>query len=186
MAPSDRAESFSFARMTEDDLRLLHHWFEQPHVREFYHREPRTYDEVAASYRGKILGDVPTTPYIASLAGTAIGYLQTYRLADYPEYAAAIGAAGNAAGVDMLVGEPAYAHRGLGAPLLRQFLADIVWPTTGATTCWIGPAVHNAIAIRCYARAGFVHARTVHIAGEDHAEYVMWLARHDDQGGDGG
>jgi aminoglycoside 6'-N-acetyltransferase len=176
MAPSDTG-SFSFARMTLDDLRLLHRWFEQPHVREFYHREPRTYDEVAASYRGKILGEEPTTPYIAALGGTAIGYLQSYRLADYPAYAAAIGAADDAAGVDMLIGEPSYAHRGLGAPLLRRFLVDIVWPTTGATTCWIGPSVHNAIAIRCYAKAGFSHARTILVPGEDHPEYVMWLAR---------
>jgi RimJ/RimL family protein N-acetyltransferase len=169
--------TFSFARMTEDDLRMLHEWLEQPHVREFYDREPRTFDEVAASYRGKILGDVPTAPYIASLGGTPIGYLQTYRLVDYPDYSSAIGAGPDAAGVDMLIGEPTYAHRGLGARLLRQFLDDIVWPTTRATTCWIGPSVHNTIAIRCYAKAGFVHARTVLVPGEDRPEYVMWLTR---------
>jgi RimJ/RimL family protein N-acetyltransferase len=163
--------------MTEDDLRILHRWLEEPHVREFYDQEPRTFHEVAASYRGKILGDQPTAPYIASLDGTPVGYLQTYRLADYPEYASAIGAGRDAAGVDMLIGEVAYAHRGLGAPLLRQFLDDVVWPITRATTCWIGPSVHNAIAIRCYAKAGFVHARTVMVPGETRAEYVMCLKR---------
>jgi aminoglycoside 6'-N-acetyltransferase len=169
--------AFSFARMTEADLRLLHRWFEEPHVREFYDREPRTVDEVAAQYRGKIVGDEPTAPYIASLAGAPIGYLQSYRFADYPDYAATIGVGLDTAGVDMLIGEPAYAHRGLGAPLLRQFLDDVVWPTTGATTCWIAPAAHNAIAIRCYAKAGFVHARTVVVPGEGRPEYLMWLTR---------
>jgi RimJ/RimL family protein N-acetyltransferase len=52
-----------------------------------------------------------------------------------------------------------------------------VWPTTRATTCWIGPAAHNAIAIRCYEKAGFAHVRTVLIPGEDRPEYVMSLAR---------
>jgi RimJ/RimL family protein N-acetyltransferase len=169
--------TFSFARMTEEDLRLLHRWFEEPHVRAFYDREPRTLDEVAASYRGKILGDEPTVPYIASIDGAPIGYLQTYRLDDYPRYASAIDAGPDGAGVDMLIGEPAHAHRGLGAPLLRQFVDEIVWPTTGATTCWIGPKVHNAIAIRCYAKAGFVHARTVLVPGEEHPEYLMRMAR---------
>jgi aminoglycoside 6'-N-acetyltransferase len=169
--------TFSFARMTEDDLRLLHHWFEEPHVREFYDREPRTLHGVAAAYRGKIVGDEPTEPYIASLDGTRIGYLQAYRLADYPDYASAVGVRGDAAGVDMLIGDPAFAHRGLGAPLLRQFLDDIVWPTTGATTCWIAPSIHNAIAIRCYAKVGFVHARTVWVPDEDRPEYLMWLTR---------
>ena len=173
----DRPVTFSFARMTEDDLRMLHRWLEEPHVREFYDREPRTLHEVAAAYRGKILGDEPTEPYIASLDGIPIGYLQAYRLVDYPDYASAIGAGPDAAGVDMLIGEPAHAHRGLGAPLLRQFLDDVVWPTTGATTCWIGPSVHNAIAIRCYAKAGFVHTRTVLVPGEDRPEYLMRLTR---------
>src|SRR5215813_8459198 len=163
--------------MTEDDLAMLHRWFEEPHVRAFYDREPRTLREVAASYRAKVVGDEPTEPYIASLGETGIGYLQTYRFVDYPEYASAIGVGADAAGVDMLIGEPAYAHRGLGAPLLRQFLDDVVWPTTGATTCWIAPSVHNAIAIRCYAKAGFVHARTVWVPDEDRAEYLMWLTR---------
>ena len=62
--------TFSFARMTEDDLRMLHQWLEEPHVREFYDREPRTFHEAAAKHRGKILGDEPTEPYIASLDGT--------------------------------------------------------------------------------------------------------------------
>jgi RimJ/RimL family protein N-acetyltransferase len=167
-----------FAKMTEDDLALLHRWFEQPHVREFYDREPRTYDEVAAHYRGRIRGEVPTYPFIASSDGIAIGYLQTYRIADHPDYARAIDVGPDSAGVDMLIGEPAYAHRGLGAPLLRQFVDEIVWSTTGATTCWIGPAIHNAIAIRCYAKAGFVHAKTVHVPGEERPEYLMRLARH--------
>ncbi len=123
----DRGVTFSFARMTLDDLRLLHRWLQEPHVRAFYDREPQTLEGVAANYRDKIRGDEPTEPYIASLDATPIGYLQTYRFADYPDYARAIDVGSAAAGVDMLIGEPAYAHRGLGAPLLRQFVDDVVW-----------------------------------------------------------
>ena len=143
--------SFAFRPMTEADLPLLHGWFEQPHVREFYDREPRTLAEVSESYLGKIRGEVPTRPFIALLDAAPIGYLQVYRIADHPDYATAIDVGDDAAGVDMLIGEPAHAHRGLGAPLLRQFIDEIVWPLTGARAFWIDPAIHNAIAIRCYA-----------------------------------
>ncbi len=169
--------AFSFARMVEAQLSMLFRWLAEPHVREFYDRESRAFDDMARKYRGKIRGDEPTDPYIASLDGTPIGYLQTYRLADHPEYAAAIGAPPDAAGADMLIGEPTHAHRGLGAPLLRQFLDDVVWPTTRATSCWIGPAVHNRVAIRCYEKAGFVHVKTMLVPGEHRPEYVMRLAR---------
>jgi RimJ/RimL family protein N-acetyltransferase len=164
---------FSFTRMTEADLGLLHRWLEAPHVRAFYDREPRTLDGVVAAYGGKVRGDEPTAPYIVRLAGARIGYLQVYRFADYPDDANAFGVSEAAAGVDMLIGEPTYARRGLGAGMLAQFLDDIVWPTTGATSCWIAPRADNAIAIHCYAKAGFTHVRTVTRSGEDRAEYVM-------------
>ena len=163
--------------MTEADLPLLHRWLEQPHVREFYNREPRTLEEVSARYLGRIRGEVPTEPYLAILDEVPIGYLQTYRIADHPDYARAIEVGDDTAGVDMLIGEPEHAHRGLGAALLRQFVDEIVWPVTGATACWIGPAVHNTIAIRAYAKAGFVHVKTVQVPGEDQPEHLMRLAR---------
>jgi RimJ/RimL family protein N-acetyltransferase len=174
--------AFTFAEMTEDDLPQLHRWFEQAHVREFYDREPRTLEGVAAQYRAKLLGEEPARPFIASLAGTAIGYLQAYRIADYPDYARAIDVEPDTAGVDMLIGELAYAHRGLGAVLLRQFVDEVVWDLTGATVCWIGPSIHNAIAIRCYAKAGFVHVKTVHVPGEDRPDYLMRLERQRSSG----
>jgi RimJ/RimL family protein N-acetyltransferase len=163
--------------MTEDQLGLLHRWLEEPHVRAFYDREARTLHGVTEAYLPKIRGEEPTLPFIASLSGVPIGYLQAYRLADHPAYAAVLGVGPDAAGVDMLIGEPSYAHRGLGAPLLRQFVDEVVWEVTGASTCWIGPAVHNTIAIRCYAKAGFVYARTVHVPGDDRPEYVMTCTR---------
>lgn len=171
------AEAFTFARMTEEDLPLLHRWLEEPHVRQFYNRESRTLEGVAADYGPKIRGEVPTWPFIAAQGGTPIGYLQTYRIDDHPDYARAIAVGAGTAGVDMLIGEPAYAHRGLGAPLLAQFVDEIVWPLTGASECWIGPAELNAIAIRCYAKAGFVYEKSVLVPGEDQPEHLMRLAR---------
>ncbi len=168
---------FTFRRMAEADLPLLHGWLEQPHVREFWSDEPRTLVGVAAHYRGVLDGSDPTHAFLAYAEDVPLGYLQMYRIGDYPDYAAHVDVGADAAGVDMLIGEPAYAQRGLGGPLLAQFVADIVWPVTGARACWIGPSVDNARAIRAYVKAGFEYVKTVHVPGEGEPEYLMRLVR---------
>src|SRR5207244_3953761 len=136
------------------------------HVREFYHDEPRTLAEVSEHYRSRLDGTDQTHPFIASADELPIGYLQTYRIDDHPAYAGVVAVGADAAGVDMLIGEPSFAHRGLGAPLLAQFVGKMVWPLTGANTCWIGPSVDNTRAIRAYVKAGFEYVKTVHVPGE--------------------
>jgi RimJ/RimL family protein N-acetyltransferase len=163
--------------MTDADLPRLHGWLEQPHVRAFWSDEPRTLAGVAEHYRGMLEGTDPAHPFIAAADDLAVAYLQTYRIDDHPDYAAHIAVGADAAGVDMLIGEPTYAHRGLGAPLLAQFVDEIVWPLTGARACWIGPSVDNTRAIRAYLKAGFEYVKTVHVPGEAQPEYLMRLIR---------
>lgn len=161
---------FTFRRMTHADLPRMHGWLAQPHVRPFWSVEP---GELEA-----ILDDAePAHAFIASADDQPIAYLQTYRIDNHPDYAAQVCAGANAAGVDMLIGEPAFAHRGLGGPMLAQFVDEIVWPVTGARTCWIGPSADNARAIRAYAKAGFEYVKTVAVAGEQQPEYLMRLVR---------
>jgi len=168
---------FTFRKLRAADLPMLHGWLEQPHVREFWSDEPRTLDGVAAHYRGVLDGTEPTHGFIAAADSVPMAFLQTYRISDYPEYACHVAVGPDAAGVDMLIGDPSYAHRGLGGPLLAQFVTDVVWPVTGATACWIGPSVDNARAIRAYVKAGFEYVKTVRIPGEDTPEYMMRLLR---------
>lgn len=166
---------FDFAPLTGADLPLLHRWLQEPHVRAHYDDGLRTLEQVAAYYADCLRGREPTRLYICSLDGTPIAFLQTYRIADYPDYAAIVEVGDDAAGVDMLIGEPAYVHRGLGGPLLAAFVERIVWPVIGARACWIGPSVDNPRAIRAYEKAGFVHVKTVCVAPE--REYLMRLLR---------
>lgn len=168
---------FVFRRLVEADLPLLHGWLEQPHVRAYWADEPRTLAGVAAHYRGVLDGTEPTFGFIASADKMPMAFLQTYRIDSYADYAAHVAPGEEAAGVDMLIGEPAFAHRGLGAPLLAQFVDEIVWQVTGARACWIGPSADNARAIRAYAKAGFEYVKTVRIPGEAQPEYMMRRAR---------
>ena len=56
-------------------------------------------------------GREPTSCYITLYAGQPVGYIQAYLIADYPEYAEALGVEVGAAGVDLFIGEEAYVHR---------------------------------------------------------------------------
>ena len=165
--------------MTERDLPLLYRWLGEPHVREFYDLEPTTFDGVKERYIGRIRGDDPTHPYIAYLDDAPLGYFQAYLISDHPSYAQHVDVGENAAGVDMLIGEPTHVGCGRGPVALAQFVDEIVWPITGASVCWIGPSTSNARAIRAYEKAGFIYIKTVQVPGEPRPEYLMRLEKPD-------
>jgi aminoglycoside 6'-N-acetyltransferase len=160
------------------DLPLLHRWLNEPAVARWYGAGP-TYAAVEEKYAPRIAGETPTAPYLILYGDQPIGYIQTYRVADYPAYARYIGAADDASawGIDLLIGANAYRGRGLGAAALRAFTQEIVFAQLGATACLIDPHPDNAVAIRAYTRAGFRFVRAV--AADDSGEpaWLMRLAR---------
>ena len=165
----------AFRRMTDADLPALHRWLQEPHVRAFYDDGLRTLEAVAAYHADALHGREPTHLFFALAGGEPCAYLHTYRIADHPANAAAVLVGPADAAVDMLIGEPRFAHRGLGGPLLRRFVDDVVWSLTGAPACWIAPSPDNARAIRAYEKAGFAYVKTVDVPGSG-AEYFMRLA----------
>ena len=167
--------TFSFRPMTAADLPLLHRWLQEPHVRALYDDVLRTLDAVAAYYADTSPG-ARRREISDRVAGRGtFAYLQTYRISDHPEYAAIVQVGETDASIDMLIGEPAYAGRGLGGPLLRAFVDAVVWGATGAEVAWIAPSVTNRRGIRAYEKAGFVHVKTVLVKGEP--EYFMRAIR---------
>src|SRR5260370_10969753 len=108
-----------------DDLPLLHTWLHTEHVAAWWRERP-TYAEVVAEYTPCIAGETPAHCYLIMYEDAPIGYIQRYRLADEPDYARAVAAAENAAGVDLFIGEARYLHRGLGSAALRRFVREIV------------------------------------------------------------
>jgi hypothetical protein len=92
--------ALSFRAMEMDDLRLMHEWLQRPHVRRWWSRR-ETYEEVRDSYSPAIEGSDPTDLYLVLLEGREIGFIQTYLVLDYPEYASLIGRGEGTAGVDL-------------------------------------------------------------------------------------
>ena len=169
-----------FRGMTMDDLPLLYRWMQAPHVLEWWWGGiAPSYEVVAEKYGPRIRSEEPTDPYIMLSLDRPIGYIQTYMIRDYPEYAALVDTDDGAAGVDLFIGEEDYLHKGLGSHILRAFLRDIVFSVGDATSCIIGPSEANRIAIRAYEKAGFRYLKTVPSPNEPTPEYLMRITRAD-------
>jgi RimJ/RimL family protein N-acetyltransferase len=169
-----------FRQMATDDLPLMHQWLQIPPVLEWWWGGiAPTYEAVVEKYGPNIRGEAPTVCYLILYAGDPIGYIQTYRIRDYPAYAAQVDVDEEAAGVDLFIGDEAYLHKGLGSYILRAFLRDIVFATGDVASCIIGPSEANAIAIRAYEKAGFRYFKTIPSTNEPTPEYLMRIARDD-------
>jgi aminoglycoside 6'-N-acetyltransferase len=101
---------------------------------------------------------------------------------DEPEYARQLQVDPGAVGIDLFIGEAWARNRGLGSPVLRAFLDQVVFGEMGAQVAIIAPEPANARAIRAYEKAGFQWVKTVHVIDEESPvntgdEYVMRLTR---------
>jgi aminoglycoside 6'-N-acetyltransferase len=135
---------------------LLHRWLNEPEVVRWYSDEQApTAAAVRRKYLPRIDGESPTRVFIVELDGNAAGIAQTYRLRDYPEFAERVGAAGDWAGLDYLIGEPALRGRGLAHRIVDAFVCGPITGMAGIRCCAALPASDNLKSIRTLTRAGF-------------------------------
>jgi RimJ/RimL family protein N-acetyltransferase len=164
-----------FAPLTEADLPLLHGWLNASHVVAGYSRVHSTPEDVVAKYRPRIAGTEPAKGYVASVAGRPLGYVQVYRVADFPEYAATVGEFADAVAIDVLIGEVEYTGRGLGPRVIAAAVEELVFAAHDASRCIATPHAGNSASLRAFAKAGFAEVRTIR-AADGHPEVLM--ARH--------
>lgn len=144
----------SFRALEMEDLRLLHLWLQRPHVRQWW-RERQTYEELVDAYSPAIEGGDPTDLYLVLLDGREIGFIETYSVADYPEYASLIGRGEGTAGVDLFIADSALTGQGLGSEVLRRFVSQIVFANATTRSCVAGPETANIASVRAFEKAGF-------------------------------
>ncbi|HET8570082.1 MAG TPA: GNAT family N-acetyltransferase [Candidatus Limnocylindria bacterium] len=170
---------FSFEPLAREHLPLLERWLLLPHVREWWDDTPGAPYPDLSGYEAALRGEDPTDNFLILADGRPVGFIESYVIQDDPEYARHVGVEERAAGVDLYIAEADMLHRGHGAPILRRFLRDVVFPRYGVGLCVIGPATANAAAIRAYEKAGFRHWKDVAIPGERWPERLMTLRRED-------
>lgn len=118
----------SFRQMATEDLPLMHRWINQDaDVRRWWSKDAGPFQKIVDKYAPRIAGKEPTRGYIIAHADKPIGYIQEYRIGDYPEWARVVQIDEAAAGVDLFIGEADFRDRGLGAALLREFLRHVVF-----------------------------------------------------------
>lgn len=141
--------------MTRADLRDVLRWRHEPHVaRWFPTAEAATLETIEARYGPRIDGEVPTRMFVVEANGRSVGLLQDYRISDHPEFAV-LTPEPDAIGVDYLVGEVAWLHRGVGTRMLRRWfdVAHAGYPD--ATTYFAAPDHRNVVSRRLLLRVGF-------------------------------
>lgn len=172
----------AFLPLDEADLPRLHRWLNNPAVSEWYglglqNATAPTLAQVVEHYGPRINGGSSTVPYIITGAGKPIGYIQCYRLGDYPPYASTLGLDDDAWGIDLFIGEDGARGGGTGASVVREFVERVIFSRPGVETAVIAPHPDNKRAVRCYENAGFRYEKTVFVPESNEQEYVMTQRR---------
>ena len=161
---------------------LIHAWLNNPEVARWYglgfeNQTSPTLEEVAEYYAPRRLGEQPVSCYIIEVAGRPVGFIQTYRIGDYAEYARAIDYDDDAWAIDLFIGEDDARGGGFGTRVINRFVETEVFSRPGVETAILAPNPDNGRGIRCYEKAGFRHLKTVWVPMESNQEYVMVLEK---------
>jgi RimJ/RimL family protein N-acetyltransferase len=156
-----------FRPLVAEDLRLVHEWLQRPHVQRWW-SDRETYEEVVEHYLPAIEGKEPADHYIVLLDEQPIGFVETYLVSDYPDYAALVGVGEGVAGLDLLIGDEELTGRGIGSDLIRRFVEEVVFASPGTTSCVAGPDARNVASVRAFEKAGFYVVKDFIEDGERH------------------
>jgi aminoglycoside 6'-N-acetyltransferase len=175
MTNHSAAARISFRRLETSDLPLMFHWLNQSEVKRWYDDPSDTLADVQAHFGPSIAGTESTRPFLILRNERPIGYIQTYLPKDRPDDWSKQNLPDSAAGIDLFIGEDDTRHLGLGAPIIRAFIAQILAPDPTITEIIIDPDPANTIAIRAYEKAGFTRLRE--IGPPEHYEPALLMTR---------
>jgi aminoglycoside 6'-N-acetyltransferase len=140
--------------MTRGDLPDVARWRSADHVRRWFSDGEPTAELIERKYGERIDGMSPTRMWVVEMNGRSVGFVQDYRIGDYPDYAV-LGPDPDAIGLDYLIGEPAWVGQGLGARMLWAWMRRARGRFPDATTYFAAPDHRNAASVCILRKAGF-------------------------------
>jgi len=151
----DHDRIVSLRAMTRGDLPDVVRWRRSDHVRRWWTAEGEpTPEAVEARYAPRIDGMTPTRMWVVEVNGRSVGFVQDYRIGDYPDYAV-LGPDPQAIGVDYLIGDPAWLGRGVGVSMLWEWMHRSRRRFPDAASYFAAPDHRNAASLRLLAKVGF-------------------------------
>lgn len=146
---------FSFTPLSLSDVPLMHQWFNLPHVQKSYSLRKWTETEVLDKLKPYINGDKPVLGFIILMNEKPIGYVQQYKISDYPwpNQNLPEEILNNAAGMDLFIGDERLIGKGIGGQIVQAFIENKIWPEF--QYCVVDPDIKNIAAIRCYEKLNF-------------------------------
>lgn len=151
----DHDSVVSVRAATRGDLPDLVRWRQAAHVHRWWvsDGEP-TSERVAEQYGPDLDGRTPTRMWIGEVNGRSIGFVQDYRISDYPEYAQ-LTPDPNAIGFDYAIGDPAFVGRGLGVRMLWEWMLRARRRFSDAPMYFAAPDHRNEASLRLLDKLGF-------------------------------
>lgn len=152
--------SITFKSLTEDDLNLLHQWFQLPHVLKWYARsELYTLTMIQDKYRPRI-NDQTIRSFIIYDARLPVGYIQLYQVAHHlPEGMDALHPLFHQykrdalAGIDVFIADKTYLGTGFSDQAFNLFLDQYAHDQFRGVL--VDPLKTNTFAIAFFKRHGF-------------------------------
>ena len=92
--------------------------------------------------------------WVAEANGRSVGFVQDYRIGDYPEYAV-LGPDPAAIGIDYAIGDVAWTGRGIGTRLVWAWMQRARHRFPEATAYFAAPDHRNRGSLRMLAKLGF-------------------------------
>jgi aminoglycoside 6'-N-acetyltransferase len=157
--------TIAFPPLREEHVVLVERWLNEEHVARWW-REP-VEEAIEKRYAG-IEGSRPTRQFLIELDGRPAGMIQTYLVRDHPEWQELVQVGDDAAGVDLMIGEPDLVGHGVGPRVLTAFVRDVVFadPSTNVVVATVEEP--NRRSWRAFEKAGFRYVRDVEEDGLPH------------------
>lgn len=147
--------AITFQPISYKDVPLMHRWFNLPHVQAFYSLRTWSEEEVLAKLKPILEKKKPLLGFLVFVDEKPIGYVQYYRVLDFPWTDQDIDdeIVKSAVGLDMFIGEPSVIFKGVGSKIIESFLEQIIWPDF--SYCFVDPDERNKASVRMFEKSGF-------------------------------
>lgn len=153
---------FEFKPLHENDLELIHHWFQEETIKESYARgRSFTLEDIKNKYLPRIAGQENVPSFIAYHNNNPIGFIQYYCITEnsLPEGVRSYNnplfkkySPNELAGIDCFIATAENRGKGLGCEIINNLITEFL---LNFKAIIVDPNKNNEAAIRCYEKAGF-------------------------------